>query len=399
MKTPLVLTAMLLTSVGSINAAEEEETLLNTLPFYKPASVPFSTGELTLPQLRNDGESLFQATIKFNWTSSECEITDAHEILRATETSSDEGFDPTVATQLQELLQQIVNKYKQPGAVIRVDMDGKSWRGVAGVSRYDNSSGNKPRVFSDKFRIGSITKMVMASLVLALEQDEFLSLDDTMEKWFSEESWYFKMPNGSLITVRDVLRHQTGLIDYVPLDSFLCAPLTPIREENLLISAFDTNSLTFTRNGVKTPRNDFKIGVDWEYSNTNYILVGMLIEKASKKAVADVLNHRLLFHLEAFNTVFPDDTAIPYYYSYGYTTITSCTRNSPDDQCVLLSSTAGSSDQCEKLTPPSGDFYDLTFFDPSLPWTAGAIISNVNDLSEILKGQATGTYPPLLPEL
>jgi len=347
--------------IGSANA-QEEETLLNTLPRYS-AKKPFKT--LTFPQLRK-GKHIYQGTVKCGWNIG-CEMPELRKVPRATQTTWDKGFNPIIARQLDLLLDEIITQDGKPGVVIRVDMGRQSWRGVAGTSRIEECCGNKPRVFSDKFRIGSITKMVMASVVVALAQEGRLNLDDTMEKWFSDESWYSQMPNGNLITVRDLLRHQSGLADYVPFDNFVCNSLTRIKPESLLIPAFKQGS-------------QFEPGNGWLYSNTNYILVGLLIEKVTKKPVAKALNHHLLIPLKAFNTVFPSEAAIPYYYASGY---------------MNLAGHLDSNGNC--IHDQTTSFRDTTFIDPSLPWTAGGVISNVNDLTEIVKGQVMGTYPKLSP--
>jgi len=388
-KRSLLTTALCLSltgGVGSVNAENNEVSILNTLPNYTTDTSDFPISTLTLPLFRVEGERTVQGTIGLDWDTGQFEVFDVKRVPMATKTEKDDGFDPVIAEQLDQYLDKVINEYGKPGAVIRVDMGEHSWRGVAGISRFQECCGDKPRIFSEKFRIGSITKMIVASAVMALVQDGKLDLDDTMEELFSGESWYSKMPNGDKITVRDVLRHQTGLADHIPQASFLCHPFTRISPIDLLIPAFeksqDPNSI-FHKDGNQTPRSEFEIGTDYEYSNTNYVIAGLLIEKATGKSVVDGINRYVLIPLKAFNTAFPVEVAIPYVYASGYMKMAGSLNEK--GECII--------------NPNTADFQDTTFIEPSLPWTAGGMISNVNDLVKIVKGQATGTSPELSSQL
>ena len=370
-----VITAILclfLTGISHSNAEEAEISnsttkktgFSNTLPLYSPETDSLTTsdkanfdddtivGTLTIPlcRLQGDEKTLYSGILKLN--KKMLDSIEYYPVPRITQGYPDKDFPKDLAEKLQHLLKYTMEQYQVPGAIILVNHRGKVWRGVAGQARIDD----KPQVFSNKFRAGSVTKMFVASIVLELAQEKLLTLDDTMEEWFHDEIWYSKMPHGNKITIRDLLRHQSGLYNYIgsPVisTSMRKTPMRIFSPQELLAYSFEHGPL-------------FEPGTQYDYSNTNYILAGLLIEKITHRSLNENINYRILEPTEMFSTVFPDDAGIPYCYSHGYSYLG------------------------QNISPQ-----DTTFLEPSVAWAAGAIISNSIDLGYFTYLQAIGKISP-----
>lgn len=114
------------------------------------------------------------------------------------------------------------------------------------------------------FRVASITKMFVATAVLRLTEQEKITLDDKLDKWYPD------YPEADRITVRMLLNHTSGISDYAVSGS---------PEEIIAVSA-------------DMPRY-FEPGAGWAYSNTNYILLGRIIERVAEETLADFLRREI----------------------------------------------------------------------------------------------------------
>lgn len=338
--------------------------LINVLPLYQddPDAGANIKGTIILPRLRVNGEetSLLGGKIHIDLTEgiNSCHVTEANLIPRTTISGMDEGFNPDAATKLNAILANVqagVDSGKIPGVVMRVDLGGKSWRAITGKSRMNTDD---KRVYSDYFRIGSISKTFTAAAVLLLYQQGKVDLEDTMEKWFADESWYSQMPNGDKITLRYLLRHQSGLFNYVKIpeiqEAMLNDPTRVYSPEELLILSF---------NGK--PDGDFEPGAKIEYSNTNFIIAGLLIEKITGQSAEKFIRDNLLKPFNMYNTMLGTDPGVPYYYSHGY-----------------LDADGNNNDE-------TVSWKDVSYLDPSIAWTSGSVISNIDDLTMGFKCQVS----------
>ncbi|WP_211765228.1 serine hydrolase domain-containing protein [Kutzneria sp. CA-103260] len=145
----------------------------------------------------------------------------------------------------------------------------------------------------DEFRMGSNTKTMMATLVLQLVADGRLALTDPVRKWLPD-----KVPNGQAITLRMLLNHTSGLYDYTNdpalLPSILGRDPHPWTNQELLAV------------GVQHPPL-FPPGTQWSYSNTNYVAIGAVLERATGKSVADLVRDRITRPLGLQHTYFATD--------------------------------------------------------------------------------------------
>lgn len=149
--------------------------------------------------------------------------------------------------------------------------------------------GDKGYVSADaktKYRIGSITKMFTATLIFQLVEEGKLKLDDTLDKFFSE------IPNAKKITVAQMLNHHTGIHSFTDdAQHYLSYSRRPQTHEQILAIIAKT-----------TP--DFEPGAKAAYSNSNYVLLGYIVEKLTKKSYKDALNERIAAKINLTDTYY-----------------------------------------------------------------------------------------------
>jgi len=183
-----------------------------------------------------------------------------------------------------------------PGATLAYrDKDRHIQVGAAGFSNLATQSPMRPNSICD---IGSITKSFVASLALLLQEDGLVDLDQTIDHWIPDQM------HASSMTLRMLLNHTSGIPDYSETDAFeqdLLQSLgsgQPTPPENLL--AYVEN-LPFT----------FSPGSGHAYSNTGYILAGMILEQVGQAPLAELLRTRIFEPLNLHNTYLAGDEPVP----------------------------------------------------------------------------------------
>jgi D-alanyl-D-alanine carboxypeptidase len=170
---------------------------------------------------------------------------------------------------------------------------------VSGVADLNT---NAPLKTSDRFLAGSIGKTFVATLTMMLVQDGKLNLDDKIGKWLSSESWFSKLPNATDITLRMLLNHSSGIPNHADVDSFqkqlLKSGSRNIDYEDLLAYVLNKKPL-------------FAAGTGYNYADTNYILVGMIIEKATGKSLYDQISDRILKPFKLDRTIPSNGVTLP----------------------------------------------------------------------------------------
>src|SRR4051794_27386473 len=150
-------------------------------------------------------------------------------------------------------------------ALARVDSPAGSWHGASGVVELGHPGRPQP---GGRFRVGSITKTFVATVVLQLVGEGRLRLDDTLERWLPGA-----VPNGARITIRNLLQHTSGVFDYTDI---LFAPVEAVlRGRSHPSRPGDRVALAAAQPPV------FEPGTSWAYSNTNYILLGLIVRRAT----------------------------------------------------------------------------------------------------------------------
>ena len=210
---------------------------------------------------------------------------------------------PVVATGTNVLKKEIQLKLdewhkagKFPGATVGVVLpDGESFGLAVGFSDRDAKTPMRP---DDRMLAGSTGKTFAAATALQLVKEGRISLDDKVEKYLGSEAWFARLPNAKDITIRQLMNHTSGLVRYEFKDQF-------------------TKDLTASPDKVWKPaelvsylldeKAPFEAGKGWDYSDTNYIVLGMIIEKVTGKRFYDEANRRLVKPLKLSNTI-PQDS-------------------------------------------------------------------------------------------
>ena len=174
--------------------------------------------------------------------------------------------------QLQDVLDNGIKKINGKGISVAIIVPKyKMWVGVSGVSH-----GTTPITPDTLFDIGSTTKNLVAALTLKLAEEGKLALDDPLHKWLPD------YPNiDNTITIRQLLNHTSG-ISNIKGKSFI-QPILKNPEKYWTPKEVIT---TFVR------KPQFPKGTGWHYSNTGYILLGMIIEKATRSKLSVELRKR-----------------------------------------------------------------------------------------------------------
>lgn len=174
------------------------------------------------------------------------------------------------ADEVDDLVAARMKEQRIPGLALAVVKDGKVVKEMGyGLANVEHAVPVKPETV---FQSGSVGKMFTAAAVLLLAEDGKLSLDDPITKFFPDgpEAW-------KAITVRHLLTHTAGIKNYGPFD-------LDFRKD------YSDDELLKKIAGLKP---DFSPGEKWRYSNTGYVLLGLLIKKASGEFYGDVLKKRV----------------------------------------------------------------------------------------------------------
>ena len=187
------------------------------------------------------------------------------------------GFTVTPATRLslQKRLDQLRERYGVPGISVTILFpDGSSWVGVGGAA---DVAAKVPVTTATSFAIASVSKTFTAALVLALAQDGTIDLDTPVRAYLPE------LKVNARITVRQLLDHTSGLRDYF---------FHPAIDRKLLSAP---TRVWDTADALKhVGKAYFKPGTGWHYSNTNYLVLGMLAERVGGAPLADQVRARFL---------------------------------------------------------------------------------------------------------
>jgi D-alanyl-D-alanine carboxypeptidase len=238
-----------------------------------------------------------------------------------------------------------------PGAVLLIRNGADTQRLVSGVGEVANKT---PMRADDLFRIASLNKSYTAAVVLQLVGEGKLRLDDNVEHWLPG-----LVPNGRNITIRELLNHTSGLFDHEK-DQRILAPYlkgdfghywAPIQLVRMAVS--------------HTP--NFAPGKGEEYSSTNYILAGLIVEKVTGHSIGAELRNRIFRPLHLSDTSYPTTPAIPGPHAHGYFV---------------------------REHPPA---IDVTGISPSISPSAGAIFASADDVADFYRALLSGHV--LKPEL
>ncbi|MFI5617907.1 serine hydrolase domain-containing protein [Streptomyces sp. NPDC051567] len=263
---------------------------------------------------------------------------------------------------LQKYIEDQVEKGGVPGIIASVQDGRHTWQGDAGVA--DLRTGEE-RGDDDRFRVGSITKTFVATVILQLEAEGRLDLDDTVEKWLPglvEGNGH----DGGAVSVRQLLNHTSGISSYTGNTEFLH---TYVAGEGFLKNRYHRHSPESLVGWAMRKAPDFAPGTGWSYSNTNYILAGLIIEKATGTSYEQQVENRILRPLALKNTSLPRDSA-------------DMPRPSGRAYSKLFSE------------DPAAKVHDATRLNASWGWAAGDMISTTGDLHRFIGALMSGKLLP-----
>ena len=195
------------------------------------------------------------------------------------------------------ILQAALETTEAPGAALYVTTgDGFVWNGAVGLANLEYGT---PMSADAAMDIGSITKPMVAVITLQLIQEDKLSLDDTLSQWLPNTVG--KIENSETITLRQLLNHSSGIPDFLDED-FAAAVLS---DPSRIWQPEDFLQLAYGEPGNFTP------GERHSYSNTNYTLLGLIIETATGDTLAGQLRSRLFepLGMNASSVVYDNEMA------------------------------------------------------------------------------------------
>lgn len=249
--------------------------------------------------------------------------------------------DPLRAAAIRALAQDTLDHRHARAILLRVTVDGQEILTQA----FGESADGVPATIDMHFRNGAVAIALVATLVLILVDEGRISLDDPVDRWLPD------LPHGDRVTLRHLTQMTSGFADYVQDPQFIQDVLTnPYRHwtpEQLL--AYAIHKPLF-----------FEPGTNWAYAHTNYVILGLALERITGVPVNQLMQEKVLAPLCMTHTTDPLSPAIP--------------------EPILR---AYSSERREALgIAPGAPFYEeSTFWDPSWTLTRGAVqVTNVYDL-------------------
>jgi D-alanyl-D-alanine carboxypeptidase len=241
-------------------------------------------------------------------------------------------------------IQQVMRVAAIPGAIVGVWQRGQApYVHTFGVS---SMAPRRPMSAAMYMRIGSETKTFTITALLELVDRRKVGLDQPIARYISG------VPDGNVITIRELAEMRSGLYNYTDdsawARAFLHNPHRQWKPQELLRYGFSHPLL-------------FKPGSQYRYSNTNTVLLGLVIEKESGQSLAGYIGQHVLRPDQLAHTIFPNGAAIPFPHARGHT-----------------------------YENPDGKTVNPTNWNPSWGWAAGAMISTLSDLHAWARDVATG---------
>ncbi len=275
------------------------------------------------------------------------------------------SFEPYLNEYFQSVLDEQIYFSGQAGTSVTIEsLDGRYWSGVSGTS--DIIKGEKMKINS-RFRMGSNTKSIVMTIIMQLAQEKKLSLDDTISKYYPEYT------NWRNIKIIDLLGMKSGIPDYIQ-DKLLW--LVALAYPHRYFCPYELLSY------VKKEKLLFEPGTKCSYSNTNFILLGLIAQKVTGTSIKELINERIIKPLSLLNTYLDEREEKDPFLSHGYIDF------------VFAGPFIGFPDFLTKMVSKKiiiGDnIIDGTYlFNNSLTWTAGSIVSSNSDLVTFFKNLFT----------
>ena len=260
---------------------------------------------------------------------------------------------------LQSTINTIVSSDQLPGMTLAVVFDESQIINLAaGYNDKDQKIKMQP---TDRMMSGSTGKMFVSAVALQLVAEGKLKLDTKIKDYLGNKDWFKNLPNGEEITVAHLMNHTSGMPRYIFQEEFL----TEIRA-NPLKERSPEDCIAFVLD--KAPLHP--VGQGWGYSDTNYLLLGLILEKITGKTYYELLKGRLLEPLK-LNLTTPSDNRKLEGLSQGY---------------IGSQNFFGLSEEI--------NVNGLLAVNPAFEWTGGGLVTNVKDLAVWMKFLHEGKVLP-----
>ncbi len=256
-------------------------------------------------------------------------------------------FPPATVSAINAAIANWFTQYQAPGVIVGIWMPSGTYVSAQGKA---NIATGEPMQVDDHVRIGSITKTFTVTVLLQLAAENQLSLDDPVSKYVSY------IPNGQNITLRMLANMTSGLFSYTEDDNFVTSLLANPTQEWTPQQLLDI---------AITHPPYFPPGTSFHYSNTNTVLLGVIIQQVTGKNICGLYYVENFSPLGLTNTQCPQGEAMPAPYAHGITEQT-----------------------------PNGSVADATNWNPTWAFTAGWLISDLQDVKTWVKAYTTGAQLP-----
>jgi CubicO group peptidase (beta-lactamase class C family) len=196
-------------------------------------------------------------------------------------------IDPTLGGRVDRIAAQVLERTGVPSASVAVVKGGKLvYTHAYGKARLQPETAATPQM---RYSIGSISKQFTAAAILLLEEQGRLSLDDAVGKYVPG------LTRGDEVTIRQILSHTSGYQDYWPED-YVMTPMLQPETSRQIMNTWGKKPL------------DFDPGTEWQYSNTNFVIAGAIVEKVSGETLMDFLGEHI-FRPPGMKSVWNSDEA------------------------------------------------------------------------------------------
>ena len=204
--------------------------------------------------------------------------------------SAQTDLAPALRSNIDDIVRKVLATTGVPSASLAVVEDGRiAYLQAYGDARLEPRTPASPAM---RYSIGSISKQFTAAAILMLAEEGKLSLDDPVSKYVSG------LTRGNEVTIRELLSHTSGYQDYWPQDYVMPMMLKPVTAEEII-----------DRWG-RIPL-DFDPGTKWQYSNTNYVIAGVIVEKVGGMPLWTLLGKRVFTPLGMKSVTDTNDKALP----------------------------------------------------------------------------------------
>ena len=263
-------------------------------------------------------------------------------------------FPDEVMAAIQAEMDKLTGGELPPGMVVWIDAPPYHFAGASGLANLTDETPMSPE---GAFRIGSITIMFTAAVIMQLVEDGVLTLDDPLALWLPEVAE--QLPYGDQITVRHLLTHTSGLFNVVEHEMYYADLFTAMVVDeatgNVTLDCVERDPNDTLARYVYGKEAQFEPGTQWRYSNTNYTLLGMIIETAMEMPLADTYRTNIYEPLGMTST-FLDCYEAPL------------------------------SDIVHGYTGAGAEMADVTELHESVGWSAGGLVSTAPDLVAFARG-------------